>query len=74
MKIKISNRWIGENYPSFVIAEAGINHNGDLKTAKKLITEAKRSNADSIKFQTFQASDLASKKSKFLLVQKIRVF
>lgn len=65
MKIKISNKWIGDNYPAFVIAEAGINHNGDLKTAKKLITEAKRSNADCIKFQTFQATDLASKKSKF---------
>jgi len=65
MKIKISNRRIGENHPVFVIAEAGINHNGDLKTAKKLIIEAKRSNADSIKFQTFHASDLASRKSKF---------
>ena len=65
MKIKISNKWIGTNYPAFVIAEAGINHNGNLKTAKKLIAEAKRSNADSIKFQTFRADDLASKKSKF---------
>ena len=65
MKIKISNKWIGENYPTFVIAEAGINHNGNLKTAKKLIAEAKRSNADAIKFQTFSASDLASKKSQF---------
>ena len=65
MKIKISNKWIGENYPTFVIAEAGINHNGNLKTAKKLIAEAKRSNADAIKFQTFSANDLASKKSQF---------
>ncbi|MBS3926356.1 MAG: N-acetylneuraminate synthase family protein [Nitrosarchaeum sp.] len=65
MKIKISNKWVGEKHPAFVIAEAGINHNGDLKIAKKLITEAKKANADSIKFQTFQASDLASKKSKY---------
>jgi len=65
MKIKISNRWIGEKQPTFVIAEAGINHNGNLKTAKKLILEAKRANADSIKFQTFRAGDLASRKSKF---------
>ncbi len=65
MKIKISNRWIGEKQPTFIIAEAGINHNGSLKTAKKLILEAKRANADSIKFQTFRAGDLASRKSKF---------
>lgn len=65
MKIRISNRWIGEKYPTFVIAEAGINHNGNLKTAKKLIMEAKRAKADSIKFQTFRADDLASRNSKF---------
>ena len=65
MKIKIFDRWIGEKQPAFIIAEAGINHNGSLTTAKKLILEAKQSNADAIKFQTFSANDLASKKSKF---------
>jgi N,N'-diacetyllegionaminate synthase len=65
MRIKISNKWIGENDPVFVIAEAGINHNGSLKIAKKLILEAKSADVDSIKFQTFQANDLASKNSKY---------
>ena len=45
----------------FIIAEAGVNHNGSLKIAKKLILEAARFGADAIKFQTFTAENLASK-------------
>lgn len=41
-----------------IIAEAGVNHNGDIKTALKLVEAAKKSGADYIKFQTFKASDL----------------
>ena len=52
MKIKISNKWIGENYPVFITAEAGINHNGSLKIAKKLVNVAKKAGANCIKFQT----------------------
>jgi len=44
-----------------IIAEAGVNHNGDIKIAKKLIDEAKRAGADFVKFQTFKASNLATK-------------
>jgi len=65
MKIRISNKWIGNNQPVFVVAEAGINHNGNIKTAKKLILEAKKAGANAIKFQTFRAEDLTSHKSKF---------
>ncbi|MDD3296576.1 MAG: N-acetylneuraminate synthase [Candidatus Omnitrophica bacterium] len=43
----------------FVIAEAGINHNGNLSVAKKLVDEAFRAGADAVKFQTFFAKDLA---------------
>jgi len=58
--------------PTFVIAEAGINHNGSLKTAKQLIRKAKSSGADAIKFQTFKASDLTSKRSLyFKILQKL---
>jgi sialic acid synthase SpsE len=40
-KIKIAeNRYIGENEPCFIIAEAGINHNGDILIAKKMIDKA----------------------------------
>lgn len=42
----------------FIIAEAGINHNGDFKTAKKLILKAKECGADAIKFQSFKAEEL----------------
>lgn len=42
----------------FIIAEAGINHNGDFETAKKLIVEAKKCGADAIKFQSFKAEEL----------------
>ena len=45
----------------YIIAEAGVNHNGDLDTAKKLIDEAKKAGADAVKFQTFKAENLASK-------------
>ena len=70
MKIKISNKWIGDNYPVFITAEAGINHNGSLKMAKKLVRLAKEAGADAIKFQTFRASDIATKKSKFYKIFK----
>lgn len=44
----------------YIIAEAGVNHNGDLTLAKKLVDEAKRAGADCVKFQTFNASKLVS--------------
>ena len=47
-----------------VIAEAGVNHNGDIKLAKKLIDIAANSGADYVKFQSFKAAKLASKDSK----------
>lgn len=47
-----------------IIAEAGVNHNGDLNIAKKLIESAKESGADIVKFQTFKAEKLVSKFAK----------
>jgi N,N'-diacetyllegionaminate synthase len=44
-----------------IIAEAGVNHNGDLKIAKQLIDAASDSGADIVKFQTFKAENLVSK-------------
>lgn len=51
-KIEISGRKIGENEPVFIIAEAGINHNGNILLAKEMIKEAARAGAHAIKFQT----------------------
>ncbi len=45
----------------FIIAEAGCNHNGELKLAKKLIDIAKRAKADAVKFQSFKVDELAVK-------------
>ena len=47
----------------FLIAEAGVNHEGDLDLAYRLIDEAKEGGADAIKFQTYKAETIASKKS-----------
>ena len=50
-EIEIGNRKIGEGNPAYVIAEIGINHNGDLDTAKEMILSAKETSADAVKFQ-----------------------
>lgn len=46
---------------TLIIAEAGVNHNGDMQLAKKLIAEAALAGADLVKFQSFVAKDIASK-------------
>ena len=50
-KIKIGERWIGDGEPCFIIGEVGINHNGSLEIAKKLIDVACEAEADAVKFQ-----------------------
>lgn len=50
-KVKIGNKTVGEGYPCFVIAEIGINHNGDIKLAKALIDVAITAGCDAVKFQ-----------------------
>ncbi len=70
MNIKIDKYWIGESKPTFIIAEGGINHNGELKLAKKIVEKAKDAGANAVKFQTFTANDLASSKSKYYKIFK----
>jgi N-acetylneuraminate synthase len=49
--IKIGNKLVGDGQPCYVIAEIGINHNGDLDLAKKLISVAIAAGCDAVKFQ-----------------------
>ena len=50
-EIRIGDHWVGDGHPAYIIAEAGINHNGDLKLAKQLILAAKHAGVDAVKFQ-----------------------
>lgn len=54
---EINNRKIGLDYPPYCIAEVGINHNGKVDIAKKMINVAKQAGADAVKFQTFKAKE-----------------
>lgn len=54
----------------FIIAEAGVNHNGDVSVAEKLIDAAVKSGADAVKFQTFRAEELCSQDSPLAEYQK----
>jgi N-acetylneuraminate synthase/N,N'-diacetyllegionaminate synthase len=58
--IKILNKLIGEKQPIFIIAEAGVNHNGKLDLAKKLVDIAIDAGADAVKFQTFKVENLVT--------------
>lgn len=50
-EVKIVNRRVGDGHPAYVIAEIGINHNGDLDIAKQMIDAAVHAGADAVKFQ-----------------------
>jgi len=61
---------VKEKMDVFIIAEAGVNHNGDIKLAKKLIDVAVDAKADAVKFQTFKTENLVSKNAQKADYQK----
>ena len=62
-EIRIDNKFIGVNHPCYVIAEIGVNHNGQLSLAKKLIDVAVDSGADAVKFQKRNLESLYRKEA-----------
>lgn len=58
-----NRRKIGEGNPCYIMMDVAANHNGDLDTAKELIRKAAEAGADAVKFQTYRADDLYSKKT-----------
>ncbi len=60
MEIQIGSHTIGENHPTYFIADIAANHDGDLERAKLLIRLAKEAGADAAKFQNFRAPKIVS--------------
>ena len=59
--MKIGENQIGDGKPVYIIAEAGINHNGNLELAKEMIEAAAKCNANAVKFQSFTPEEVFSK-------------
>jgi len=62
-RVKIGSHLVGDGEPCFIIAEAGANHDRNLSQAKELIEVATEAGADAVKFQTYSAETLYSKKT-----------
>ncbi|MFC1835970.1 N-acetylneuraminate synthase [Thermodesulfobacteriota bacterium] len=59
--VQVANRLVGGDHPCFIIAEAGVNHNGEAEMAKKLIDVAVTAKADAVKFQSFDVDQLVTR-------------
>ncbi len=70
LDFKIGMKQISDNSPAFIIAEAGINHNGDLQLAKQLINKASEAGVDAVKFQTFIAEEVVTNDARTATYQK----
>ncbi len=59
-RVKIADRWLGDGCSPFIVAEAGINHNGKLVTALEMIHVARDAGCDAIKFATLKAAEFCN--------------
>jgi N,N'-diacetyllegionaminate synthase len=71
LEVKIGNKIINNDSPTFLIAEAGVNHCGNIEFAKDLIRLAAKSGADAVKFQSFRADSLLLKGVEMARYQKL---
>ncbi len=69
-KIRIDDRLLGVGEPTFIVAEIGVNHNGNVHMAKRLIDAAKDAGADSVKFQSFKTERIVTKYAEKARYQK----
>ena len=69
-KVKIKDKLVGDGEPVFIVAEAGVNHNGDVDLGKKLIDVAKDAETDAVKFQAFKAENVVTKYAEKARYQK----
>lgn len=71
--IRVDGKFIGDDFPCFIVAEIGVNHNRDLKLAKKLIVAASEAEADAVKFQTWKTENIILRNVEMAEYQKDRV-
>lgn len=70
MKLKIGNKKISNDHKVFIMAEIGVNHNGSVHLAKKLIDEADQAGVDAVKFQMYHADELVIENGELADYQK----
>jgi len=58
--VRIGKRLVGGGQPCFLAAEVGINHNGEMELAHRLIDAAAEAGADAVKFQNYRTEDFIS--------------
>lgn len=69
-EIEIAGRKVGDGRPVFIIAEAGVNHNGEIALARRMVEAAAEAGAEAVKFQTFRAEGLVSREARLAPYQR----
>ncbi|GMU21267.1 MAG: sialic acid synthase [Phycisphaerae bacterium] len=72
-RFQIGSAAIGLGWPTYVIAEAGVNHDGEMNLARELVHAAAEANADAVKFQVFSANRLVTRNAPTAAYQKAAV-